>query len=303
MPSLQDARSSNAAFQPSYVPVMVVTGGTAGIGQAMAQALARHLKGRVHIVIVGRNEKAAEATLASLPKTSQESTYEFVKCELTVMKNIHAMAAELKTRLTKVNFLVHCAAVVGFGGREETEEGIDVKLASRYYSRWKLTYELMPLLRKAKELGEDAGVMTVLGAGLGPEIDLNDLGLKTTYKAMKAMEQTTAYNDLMVAEFAAREPDIAFTHTYPGPVFTGTISNQRLITRLLVIPLRPILWLITTPKEDCAEYMLYPLLSAESGMHRRDKRGDDIGMTKFPTAEGAAKVLWEHSMKETGSSD
>jgi len=199
MPSLQDARNANAKYQPSYVPVMVVTGGTAGIGQAMAEALARHLKGRIHVVIVGRNQQAANAILASLPKTSPDSTYEFVKCDLTLMKNIHEMVANLKIRLVKVNFLVHCAAVVGFGGREETEEGIDVKLALRYYSRWKLTYELLPLLRKARELGEHAGVVTVLGAGLGPEIDLDDLGLKKTYKAMKAMEQSTAYNDLMVA--------------------------------------------------------------------------------------------------------
>lgn len=200
MPSITDTRAANAAFQPSYVPVMVVTGGTAGIGQAMAETLAKHLQGRVHIVIVGRNKKAAEAIISSLPKSQHaDSTYEFYQCDLTLMKNVHAMAEDLNNRLPKVNFLVHCAAVVGVGGRAETEEGIDVKLASRYYARWKLTYELLPLLRNAKDLGETASVITVLGAGLGSEIDLEDLGLKKTYTGLKAMVQSTAYNDLMIS--------------------------------------------------------------------------------------------------------
>jgi len=52
----------------------------------------------------------------------------------------------------------------------------------RHWSRWRLTYEL--LLKKAKDsLGEDdTGVTKVLGEGLGPEIDLDDLGLKKTCK-------------------------------------------------------------------------------------------------------------------------
>lgn len=198
MPSLPDVRKANAAYTPPYVPIMIVTGGTAGIGQSMAEALARHVRGRIHIIIVGRNKSAAQSFIESLPTTA-ESTYEFVECDLTLMKNIHSMAEHFKERLSRVNFLVHCAAVVGFGGREETEEGIDIKLALRYYSRWALTYNLLPLLRKAKENGESASVITVLGAGLGPEIDLDDLGLKNSYKGLKAMSQSTAYNDLMVA--------------------------------------------------------------------------------------------------------
>ncbi|PPQ78308.1 hypothetical protein CVT25_011679 [Psilocybe cyanescens] len=300
MPSLTDVRKTNASYHPSYVPVMIVTGGTAGIGQSIAEALAYHLRARVHIIIVGRNKRVAESIITSLPITT-ESTYEFVQCELTLMKNVHAMAKDFKARLSKVNFLVHCAAVVGFGGRKETEEGIDTKLASRYYARWALTYDLLPLLRKAKEDGESASVLTVLGAGLGPEIDLEDLGLKNTYGGLKAMSQSTAYNDLMVAEFARQEPDVAFTHIHPGVVYTGTISNQSFITKILVIPIRPLLWLLTTPQRDCGEYMLYALLEAKKGMNRRNKTSDDIGMLKFPLAENGQRLLWEHTAEVTSA--
>ncbi|KAH9477951.1 Oxidoreductase [Psilocybe cubensis] len=300
MPSLLDVSQANANYAPSYVPVMVVTGGTAGIGQSMANALARHLHGRIHIIIFGRNKSAAESFLASLPKT-EESTYEFLECDLTLMQNVCSLAGQIKERVSRVNFLVHCAAVVGFGGRQETEEGIDIKLALRYYSRWVLTYNLLPLLQNAKGNGESSSVITVLGAGLGPEINLDNLGLKNSYKGLKAMAQSTAYNDLMVAEFSRQNPDISFTHIHPGVVYTGTISNQHLATKILVIPLRPLLWLLTTPRQDCAEYMLYAMLYANKGMNRRNKTGDDIGMLKFPQAENAQTLLWEHTALVTGT--
>ena len=40
--------STNAAYAPNYLPVAVFTGGTSGIGQAMAEAFARYTKGRAH---------------------------------------------------------------------------------------------------------------------------------------------------------------------------------------------------------------------------------------------------------------
>jgi short-subunit dehydrogenase involved in D-alanine esterification of teichoic acids len=95
------------------------------------------------------------------------------------MKNVHALAKDLLERLPKLNFLVHSAGVFGSYGLEETESEIDKKLASRYYSRLALTHDLLPLLLKAKDVGEPASVLSILrGAGWGPQVDLDDLGLK-----------------------------------------------------------------------------------------------------------------------------
>ena len=89
--------------------------------------------------------------------------------------------------------------VFGIYGLQETEEGVDKKLASRYYSRWALTHVLLPLLHKAKDEGEPASVLSILAAGMGPQVDLDDLGLKNSYSGIKAMMQSVSYNDLMVA--------------------------------------------------------------------------------------------------------
>lgn len=88
--------------------------------------------------------------------------------------------------------------IMNMNGRDETEEGIDKKLAVHYYARWKFTNDLIPALRKAKEGGEDAKVLSILGAGKGGEIDLEDLGLKKAYSVSSAGLVAPTYNDLMM---------------------------------------------------------------------------------------------------------
>lgn len=202
MPPLLAAQNSNLAYCPSYVPVIVVFGGTSGIGEAMVKLLASNTKGRAHIIIIGRNQAAAETIIASLPKPSEadaaDSRYEFLACDVTVMKNVHELADKLKAKVPKINFLVLSAGVFAFTGRKDTVDGIDFKLASRYYSRFAAIQDLLPLLKEAKARGEDAVAMSILGAGYKVKPNFDDLGLKKTYSGGGAMTQSIVYNDLMV---------------------------------------------------------------------------------------------------------
>jgi NAD(P)-dependent dehydrogenase (short-subunit alcohol dehydrogenase family) len=205
MPSLQAVRDSNSTYSPSYIPTIVVFGGTSGIGEAISKAFAKYTKGRAHLIIVGRNKAAAEATIASLPKASSDvdpaakgSQYEFVSCDVTAMKNIHQLSEDLKARLEKINYLILSAGVFGFSGREDTVDGLDAKITARYYSRFAILQDFIPLLKAAKAKGEAASVLSVLGAGQTNAIDFDDLGLNKKYSGINAMVHSTTYNDLMV---------------------------------------------------------------------------------------------------------
>jgi NAD(P)-dependent dehydrogenase (short-subunit alcohol dehydrogenase family) len=199
MSSLSSVRASNAAFSPPNLPIALFVGGTSGIGQATAQAFARSTNGETHIIICGRNRSAAESTIASFPKSSH-SQYEFVECDVSLLKNVHTTTSELLTKIPKLNFIVLSPGYLTskLKDREDTSEGLPKKLVTDYYARWKFIYELMPLLKKAKEAGEDAKVLSVLAAGKGGAIDLEDLGMEKEYSLLKEMGNAATYNDLMI---------------------------------------------------------------------------------------------------------
>jgi hypothetical protein len=127
------------------------------LAQRAVKALARYTNGNAHIVVVGRNEAAANSIIASLPK-HENSQYEFVSCDATLVRNVKTVTADPITRLPKLNFLVETSGYLMLNGREETDEGIDRKMALNFYSRWQFADNLLPLLKKAKEEGEDAKV-------------------------------------------------------------------------------------------------------------------------------------------------
>ncbi|KAJ8076068.1 hypothetical protein PM082_022051 [Marasmius tenuissimus] len=70
-------------------------------------------------------------------------------------------------------------------GREETEEGIDKKLAIHYYARWKFVSDLIP---GPREEGEDARVLSVLTAGKGTNVQeystSGDWGMKEKFSSV-----------------------------------------------------------------------------------------------------------------------
>ncbi|KZT24771.1 NAD(P)-binding protein [Neolentinus lepideus HHB14362 ss-1] len=306
MPSLAEVRAFNATFKPIYLPVALFVGGTSGVGQTLAKAFACITNGNAHIIICGRNRAAAEATIASFPKPTQEgSVHEFVECDVTLMKNVRKTTNELLSRLKKLNFLSVSPSIVTFNGRTETEEGIDWKMALHYYARWMFIHDLMPLLRKAKDAGEDASVMTILGAGRGGPIDLNDLDINESYDLGKAAKATNTYNDLMLESFHEQNPDVGFTHQNPGAVNTNIIKNSNIPGKsIMQFVLYPIAAALTRSPEEAGHYLLHGLLrgAEKGGVYRREPHGVDIGKAKYFGSDEKTKAVWEHTVKTTSVS-
>ncbi|KAJ6493503.1 hypothetical protein DFH09DRAFT_1104500 [Mycena vulgaris] len=183
MPSIATFRAGNATYAPSYLPVAIFVSGTSGIGRATAEAFARYTSGNAHIILIGRSAAAANTIVTSFPKPPP------LPC-----RNGTRICAALLARLPRVHFLFLSAGYFSFVGRDDTAEGST----------------------PARAAGEPASVLSVLGAGHGPAVDLQDLCLVKEYSGKAAMDASATYTDLMVEEFAERNPEIAFTHTFPG---------------------------------------------------------------------------------------
>jgi len=199
--SLPALRASNAkAF--SALPsrsVGVFVGGTAGIGQAMAETFASSTKGST-LVIVGRNRASAEKLFNSLRESGSDGDYEFVECDATLMKNVKHAAGEILSRHPKINYLVFSQGYLTLDGYTPTSEGIDKKLALNYYSRFRFITDLLPALQRGQEEDNVGKVMSVLAPGKGGPIDdfVDDMGLKDHYSTTSAKNAAPTYNDLMM---------------------------------------------------------------------------------------------------------
>ncbi|KAF8645242.1 hypothetical protein AX16_008069 [Volvariella volvacea WC 439] len=294
-------RAFNRSFVSKYgPPVGVFVGGTAGIGEAMAQAFSEHTKGNSRIIIVGRNRQAAESIISRLPPPPAPlPPHEFIQCDVTLMRNVHAASKELLTKVPKINFLVITTGIMTTDGRVETDEGIDKKMAVNYYARWAFIKDLMPALLKAKESSEDAKVMSVYSAGQGTALDLDDLGLKKKFSLARAAGQGSTYNDVMIEDLSVRYPGLSFVYSYPGPVrtnlVTGSPSTLLRITGPLLVALT---YPLTVSPADCAEYQWSGLYKAGAGPTRVGSKGEDLGRRKF-TPEEMSKV-WEHTEQAVG---
>lgn len=264
--------------------------------------------------------------------------HEFVACDAFLMKNIFTLTTNLLSSLSRINYLIISIENFDFSPRIETEEGIDKRLAARYYSRWRIIVNLLPLLKKAQEMGQDAKVMSILGAGKGPSVDFDDLEMKKNYGMLKAVKMSLTYNDLMVQvclivsfarfhrekegwnfvctsverttcvlpakkgiqqELARREPDLSFVHIFPGAVKTRVFDFKHWAATLFWPIITPLIYLITVSPATCAEWMLYGLLSAEKGSNLLDNHGDSVGARKHPDLENAQLRLWEHTEELT----
>jgi NAD(P)-dependent dehydrogenase (short-subunit alcohol dehydrogenase family) len=230
MPSLAAIRAANAAFvhSSSPPPVAVFVGGTSGIGEGAALTFAEHTKGNSNIVIVGRNRAAAEKILASMPAPpsgSDKVAREFVQCDATLMKNVQAATQDILSRYPKINYLVMSPGMMTLSGRDETTEGIDKKLAVHYYARWKFVNDLLPAVKEAKHAGEQGVVMSVMAAGKGGAIDLNDLALKNTYSLSNAALVVPTYNDLMM-EASQFQPFFSSSFYSTGSIVVRTAGSQ-----------------------------------------------------------------------------
>ena len=213
MPPLALVKTSNDGYCPPYVPVIVVFGGTSGIGKAMTRRLAEQLNGRVHVIVVGRNKAAADALFASLPKPSNGASdsngshpdlercgYEFIHCNISLMENVHQAAEVIAKRCPKINYLILTSGRAFFGKREETKEGLDSQLVLRYYWKFAIINDLLPNLRSAMDIGQAAGVFVVLIHGIGPKINFQDLGVKKYHRwGIGPLLQGALYGDLMLS--------------------------------------------------------------------------------------------------------
>ncbi|VVT47275.1 uncharacterized protein SAPINGB_P001630 [Magnusiomyces paraingens] len=245
-------------------PVGVFVGGTSGIGLNTALAFARATAASEEspkIYIVGRDPIKASAAEIEIKKLNPKAVFNFLQHDLLYIEQAKRVSNIINNHETKVNLLFLSQGCFPAGGRQETSEGIDSKLATAYYTRWSIINDILPLLNGAADAGESARVVSVLGAGYeATDIDATDFDLKNSYSLLRVLKVGPAYNTIAAARFAFKYPKVSFIHTSPGSVYTNVYRDVPWYARYIMTAISR---LISTTPEVSGEYHLYAGLTGE----------------------------------------
>jgi NAD(P)-dependent dehydrogenase (short-subunit alcohol dehydrogenase family) len=178
----------------------------------MATAFAKYApkdKNAPYIILIGRSQQGADTVIAEMKKFNSAGQYEFIKGDLSLMKGVRSVADEVAGKVDKINYLCTSQGILSVKAEDDTTEGIDRKTSLHFYSRLTTLFDnvlmcrfllvnlLLPKVEKAAEKGDEARVISVLAAGHGGVIDVNDMNLSNASMKRKA-DYATAYNDLMI---------------------------------------------------------------------------------------------------------
>lgn len=191
----------------------------------------------------------------------------FLQSDISLLKNVDKVCAEIKAKESKVNLLFMTAGYMTTKGRDETAEGLDRKFTLHYYARMRFVTNLLPLLNTAAtEKGEDQPPLSRVVSVLDPtvsvrfggsgKIDWNDISLKNTFSLNKCQFHASLMGDFFLEGLAQRHPQTSFIHAYPSGVATG-LFREVTLARMLMPALKVLLRPFMVPIQESGERHLF----------------------------------------------
>jgi len=250
--------------------IALVTGGTDGIGKAIASALAAR---GAEVLIVGRDPEKGARAERELRATAGHQRVRFLQADLGLMGDTDRLADDIIAIVPTLHRLVLCAGVIR-GRRVLTEEGVESNFAINYLGRFVLTGRLLPLLQRTGVPGDAARIVVIGGAAMNGRIHYDDINLTRNFGIFAMVSQFCQANDLFVLEQARRlaggsdRPRVTITTLKIGVVRTNIRRDFPFWMKGLVpLVFDPLLG--QTPEqvaESAMRLLVSPALEGKSGL-------------------------------------
>jgi len=202
--------------------LILITGGSAGVGRAAAIGLARM---GARIVLLSRDRQRAEQTRRELVASTGNEGIELLQADLSEWASIRRAVEQFKERYDSLDVLMNCAGVL-YLRRTVSVEGLEMTLAVEFLGHFLLTNLLLDVLKRSAP----ARVLTVTG-NAGPlrfaHIHFDDLQLEDSYNPVRAKLQAELAKVVFSLELARRLEGSRVTSNafHPGLVRSRIIRN------------------------------------------------------------------------------
>lgn len=211
----------------------LITGANSGIGKAIAARLARL---GATVLITGRDYGRGQQARAEIAAAEPESDLHVEVCDVANLTTVAAFAADLTSRLRRLDVLIHNAGVLP-ASRTETGDGHEITLATHVLGPVLLTERLAPILANC----DDPRVIFMSSGGMytqslpvhDPEYRNGRYRGATAYARTKRMQ--VALTPILARRWAEQRISVYCMH--PGWVDTPGVAESLPTFRTLTGPM------------------------------------------------------------------
>jgi NAD(P)-dependent dehydrogenase (short-subunit alcohol dehydrogenase family) len=195
-------------MRPIEETVVLITGATDGLGRGVARDL--HARG-AQVLLHGRNREKLDELSAELGGVPT------FQADLASLDVVRSLAAEVEETTPALHVLISNAGIGGgapeLTTRQESRDGLELRLAVNHLAGFLLTLRLLPLLRRSKP----ARVVFVASLGQAA-MDFDDPMLERGYSGSRAYGQSKLAQITTGFELAERlDPDeVTVTSLHPS---------------------------------------------------------------------------------------
>jgi len=265
--------------------VVVVTGGTSGIGQVAAERLAAM---GARIVLVARSKSRGEAALSRLREIAPTKSHSIHYGDLSRLADLRRVGQEIAAAETRIDVLLNNAGAM-FGNRVVTEDGFELTFATNHLSYFVLTH----LLKDRLIASAPARVVSTSShAHYRATLHFDDLQFERGYEAFPSYCRSKLYNVLFTRALSKRLARTGVTANclHPGFVKTrfaddsgGGLARWIKIMKIFAIS-----------QEKGADTLIYLASSDEvrekSGLYFYKRK--PVAPSKVAQDDAAAERLW-----------
>jgi len=193
--------------------VCIVTGANSGIGYHTAMGLAER---GATVVMVVRNMDKGETAMEEIKQATGASSVYLMHCDVSDVASVDRFTKAFKERFMCLNVLINNAGAA-FSKRQETEAGFEKTIATNYLGVFRLTNNLLAMLRET----EPSRIINISsGMHKTGKIDFDDIMMEKKYASMKQYANSklivTTFRRLVGTGVAANVVEPGFVATNLG---------------------------------------------------------------------------------------
>ena len=267
---------------------VVITGGTSGIGEVAAVALA---KMGARIVLVARDKSRGDATLARVRDSAPGIAHSVYFADLLRLAEMKRVAAQIADHESRIDVLINNAGAL-FATRRLTEDGLEYTFALNHMAYFVMTAEL----RERLSASCSARIInTASAAHQGATLDFDDLQSAMSFRATKAYGRSKLCNILFTRELARRLYGTGVTANCLHPGFVATRFGDQ--SGGLISPLIWLAKFVAIPPAQGAETIVYlassPDVAEATGQYFY--KSVPIMPSLWAQDDRSALMLWQRS--------